>query len=101
MLPIVSGAILALLLVYTVACRLFFSLSSKSKDISSSKKKKSNVKKQLNDLTSSNTKTNGKVKKPVVAVSSSSPSTQSEESENDKATLLKSTKKVCSMIQKI
>jgi len=93
MLGIVSGAILALLLVYTIACRLFFS-SSKSKDTSSNKDKKSNTKqKQGSDTTSSNKKKNIKAKKNVDAISSSLPTTQSEESENEKAKLVAPTKK--------
>jgi flagellar biosynthesis component FlhA len=81
MLAIVSGAILTLLLVYTVGCRLFFS--------SSNKDKKSNTKKQQGNDTTSNKKKNSKTKKNVVTVSSSSPNTQSEESEHEKAKVLK------------
>jgi hypothetical protein len=96
MLGIISAAILALLLVYSIACRLFFS-SSKPKDISPNKDKKSNTKKQQGSTTSPNKKKNTKTKKEVVvaaAVSSSSSSTPSEESENEKAALIEPTKKV-------
>ncbi|CAF0898115.1 unnamed protein product [Rotaria sordida] len=106
-LVIVSVAILALLLIYTVACRIFFSSSSTSKSKTSTSKQHSNkdrkskesntTKKQQGDITSTNKKKNNKVKKNVLPVSStSSPDTPSEESENEKTTFVASSKKVFS-----
>ncbi|CAF2451531.1 unnamed protein product [Rotaria sp. Silwood2] len=107
MLAIVSVAILVLLLIYTVACRIFFS-TSKSKTSTSKqhsnkdkKSKESNtIKKQQGDIASNNKKKTNKIKKNVLPVSSTSlPNTQSEESENEKTTLVESSKKSTSPIK--
>jgi mannitol-specific phosphotransferase system IIBC component len=103
MVTIISAAILAFILIYTVASRLLFSSKSKSIPIKQhlakdKKPKESNTKKQATETTPANDKKKkSKIKKNVVVVpssSSSSSSIQSEESEDEKATLVTPPKKV-------
>ena len=97
MLAIASASILALLLVYNIACRLFYTstaaavVSSKQQPPKSKKTKKATTKKQQVDP-----KAAAKGKKNTLAASSvsSSSSSSSDESDDEKATLVRPSKKV-------
>ena len=97
MLTIALGTVIAFILLYAVAYRLFS--SSKSKIVSESqstkaKNPKESHRKKQRDITTSNKKKNNKRKKNVTTTSSSLPNTQSEESENEKLVLAEPPKKV-------
>ena len=97
MLAIASTSILALLLVYNIVCRLFYTSTTaavivpKQQAPKSKKNKRATTKKQQVDP-----KAAAKGKKNALAASSatSSSSSQSEESEDEKANLVQPSKKV-------